>query len=207
MMNQEDPTPNNSNRSNWLRRLLRRWLVDNPGDTIAADIGEGAQGVAVGKNIIQIGALKIPLWLALAVTSMIAALFQGRLIARAEASPTPTLTFTIAPTPTGTPTPTPTETLLPTATLFPPAAEDETLVLVADVVDAEGKDPRFLTKDLFDYMQTKLADHERIRVVRWKNDISEENGRAEARKIGQDPAVNATIVIWGHYVSPLPAKV
>ena len=37
------------------------------GDIIAAQIGDGAKGVAVGKNIIQIGSLQIPYWLAFGI--------------------------------------------------------------------------------------------------------------------------------------------
>jgi tetratricopeptide (TPR) repeat protein len=53
-----NPTPDKSREPlGWLRRLLR---AGGPGDRIGANIGEGAQGNVVGKNIIQIGTLVIP---------------------------------------------------------------------------------------------------------------------------------------------------
>jgi len=42
------------------------------GDVIAAEVGEGARGVAVGKNIVQIGTLAIPAWALLALLGGVA---------------------------------------------------------------------------------------------------------------------------------------
>lgn len=48
--------------TSWLQRTLRRLAPRrNQGDVIAADVGAGAQHVAVGKNIVQIGSLAVPL--------------------------------------------------------------------------------------------------------------------------------------------------
>jgi hypothetical protein len=47
------------------------------GDTIQATIGEGASTVAVGKNIIQIGKLIIPYWLATTVALLALSAFGG----------------------------------------------------------------------------------------------------------------------------------
>ena len=45
----------------WLRRTLAELLAKRkPGDVIAGAVGEGARGVVVGKNIIQIGTFVIP---------------------------------------------------------------------------------------------------------------------------------------------------
>jgi tetratricopeptide (TPR) repeat protein len=51
-----------------LDRLLRR---SNRADVIAANVGEGAQGVAVGKNIVQIGSIVIPFWSVLLLLGVI----------------------------------------------------------------------------------------------------------------------------------------
>ncbi len=91
------------------------------GDSIAAHIGEGASGVAVGKNIIQIGTLKVPIWLVgviafSVVVGVIAVVYSafntssqlnetkdevGKISTIIQATATP------APTPTTTPTPMP----------------------------------------------------------------------------------------------------
>jgi len=42
------------------------------GDVVAAEVGEGARGVAVGKNIVQIGTLAIPAWALLALLGGVA---------------------------------------------------------------------------------------------------------------------------------------
>jgi hypothetical protein len=45
-----------------LRRILSKLDVRaNHGDVIAGEVGEGARGVVIGKNIVQIGTLKVPL--------------------------------------------------------------------------------------------------------------------------------------------------
>ncbi|MCX6044892.1 MAG: hypothetical protein NT075_07245 [Chloroflexi bacterium] len=56
----EEPQPPNR-----LRRLRQRLKNRPGGDTISAQIGENVRNVVVGKNVIQIGALQIPLALAL----------------------------------------------------------------------------------------------------------------------------------------------
>ncbi len=56
--------PDDSKNQNWLKRSLCR---SEPGDTIAAQIGEDARNIVVGKNVIQIGTLQIPLFLALLI--------------------------------------------------------------------------------------------------------------------------------------------
>lgn len=40
---------------------LRRWLSQRRGDVIRGDVGEGARGVVIGKNVIQVGTLVVPL--------------------------------------------------------------------------------------------------------------------------------------------------
>ena len=44
------------------RRLPQLLKKRGTGDVVAAEVGEGARGVAVGKNIVQIGTLAIPTW-------------------------------------------------------------------------------------------------------------------------------------------------
>jgi len=47
---------------------------DRSGDTIHAQIGDGVRGVAVGKNIIQIGTLKLPYWVVALLLLMLLAI-------------------------------------------------------------------------------------------------------------------------------------
>ncbi|MBV7334916.1 hypothetical protein KFU94_43090 [Chloroflexi bacterium TSY] len=47
----------------WRHRFFRRLAKRSKGDVIAANISPDVQGVAVGKNIFQIGKLTIPRWL------------------------------------------------------------------------------------------------------------------------------------------------
>jgi len=60
----ESPQMNPGDRQNWLQRFLARAIRQEHGDIIAANIGEGAQNVAVGKFILQnnvrIGTLVVP---------------------------------------------------------------------------------------------------------------------------------------------------
>lgn len=55
-------TDNEKGNRNWLPQLVKWGRATAEGDVIAADVGERAQGVAVGKYIVQIGSLKIPMW-------------------------------------------------------------------------------------------------------------------------------------------------
>ncbi len=54
------PEPNKDN-PNWLRRWLQFGREQKSGDTIAAQIGEDARNVVVGKNVIQIGQFVLPI--------------------------------------------------------------------------------------------------------------------------------------------------
>jgi len=61
-------------RTTWLRRILQRFTARRAGgDVIAASVEQGAQGVAVGKNIIQIGTFQIPIWALIALLIVVAA--------------------------------------------------------------------------------------------------------------------------------------
>ena len=60
MAEQQPQTPVPESGASWLQRIVRRFQGRRePGDVIAANV-ERSQGVAVGKNIIQIGTLAIP---------------------------------------------------------------------------------------------------------------------------------------------------
>lgn len=63
--------PEGEKEKPWLGSFLRRGRKKTAGDVIGAEIGEDARGVAVGKNIIQIGTLKIPLWAIILVTAAV----------------------------------------------------------------------------------------------------------------------------------------
>jgi tetratricopeptide (TPR) repeat protein len=76
MSEDQKPTPQPNDIGAWLRRWLSGRKQRSQGDVIAAQIGDQAQSVAVGKNIVQIGSITIPLvplLLALIATLFIAA--------------------------------------------------------------------------------------------------------------------------------------
>ena len=61
MVAPQTPAPQPARGPGWLRGILARLRRGRPpGDMIAASVGDGNQGVAVGKNIVQIGTLVIP---------------------------------------------------------------------------------------------------------------------------------------------------
>ncbi|MBC8077899.1 MAG: hypothetical protein H7Y32_17615 [Chloroflexales bacterium] len=62
-MADERPTAEQPDGRGWLRRVLARFVAQpRRGDVIAANVAGSAQGVAVGKNIVQIGTLNVPVW-------------------------------------------------------------------------------------------------------------------------------------------------
>ncbi len=71
-MAQPIPPPQPTSSTGWLKHTLDRLLGrSNRADVIAANVGEGAQGVAVGKNIVQIGSIIIPFWSVLLLLGVI----------------------------------------------------------------------------------------------------------------------------------------
>ncbi|MDQ3248103.1 MAG: hypothetical protein M3Q45_02730, partial [Chloroflexota bacterium] len=58
-----------SEKQSWLRRQLQRRRANQAGDTIAAQVGADARNVVVGKNVIQIGTLKVSLPLAVLIAA------------------------------------------------------------------------------------------------------------------------------------------
>lgn len=69
MAQPETPEPNRkpANAPGWLNRMLQRFSQRAQGDVIATQIGENARNVVVGKNVIQIGTLQIPFYLAVLI--------------------------------------------------------------------------------------------------------------------------------------------
>ena len=164
----------------------------------------------VNQTVMHIVGVPIPLWLVLAVAAGVLITigvvtydaFTSRREADTLAEKVGTIQEVVLATATPTPVPTATPTVTPTPTLFPPATDEETLVLVADFVDPLGNDSRDVTADLVEGMTAGLVAFPNIRVERWRQAIPRENGSPVARAIGEQTAVNASIVIWGHYVSP-----
>ena len=67
MTDESKPTQAQQEKQSWLRSWLQRGRAQKAGDTIAAQIGESARNVVVGKNVIQIGTLQIPFYLAVII--------------------------------------------------------------------------------------------------------------------------------------------
>jgi len=176
-------------------------------------------------SIIQIGSVKIPkfvLWIITACIGLAIIVLVLRVMIDAPSiftTPTPTLTSTATLTSTSTltstplPTFTPTHTVTPipthtvTPTLFPPADEDETLVLIADIFiepcieDSDcPHNPNNVTSKFIGKMRESLENHSNVRVELLRQYIYEEGGSELAMEIGQRPEHNASFVIWGNYV-------
>ena len=64
MAEERKPDVDQPDQQSWLRRLFPRRSVVQDGDTISAQIGEDARNIVVGKNVIQIGTLQVPFYLA-----------------------------------------------------------------------------------------------------------------------------------------------
>ena len=62
MAEERKPDVDRPANQSWLSRRLPR--PRPPGDTISAQIGEDARNIVVGKNVIQIGTLQVPFYLA-----------------------------------------------------------------------------------------------------------------------------------------------
>jgi hypothetical protein len=158
------------------------------GDQINATVGEGARGVAVGKNIIQIGSLILPLWLAGMIVGLLTLGVAGTgytIYQNSRPTPTP------QPAPTATLTPTPTATPLATATEAP----GETLLMIAPFassgadVKAHVKIERALTQALQNHtdLNLRVAIDDRL--------VLTADQRAEAEALAR--RYNASMVIWG----------
>jgi len=61
----DQSTEHHEQEPSWIEKQWARLRGRRSDDVILAHIGEGADGIAVGKNIIQIGTFSIPLWLLL----------------------------------------------------------------------------------------------------------------------------------------------
>ena len=64
MAEEFDPDSEQQVKQNWLRRFLQRGREQQANDTISAQIGADARNIVVGKNVIQIGTVQIPFYLA-----------------------------------------------------------------------------------------------------------------------------------------------
>ncbi len=69
MSEPSDKRPTENQQTNWLQRQRQRFGPHKAGDIIAAQIGEDGRNIVVGKNVIQIGTLQIPLFLALLIAA------------------------------------------------------------------------------------------------------------------------------------------
>ena len=89
---------------NWLPRIIKRKPAQS--DLIAGEVGQGASGVAIGKYILQIGTIQIPLWAVVVVTlaAIAIAVFAG-FNALSNRSRLGKLMETVSATPTPTPIP------------------------------------------------------------------------------------------------------
>ncbi len=62
----------------------RRRLFSRPADTIVGQVGDNARSVIIGKNVIQIGRVNVPVWLVFAFGSILVAAFGLLLFVNAD---------------------------------------------------------------------------------------------------------------------------
>ncbi len=149
---------------------------DSTGDQIHATVGEGARSVTVGKNIIQIGTLVLPFWLAtlLAVAALVLVGTVGLVLYHN----TPITTSAV-----------------PTTTPIATAAPDETLIIIVPFhhtglnVDAHQR-----VKDALDRERKNFPELRLLIVVDDKLELKADQ-RAEAKALAE--RYNASMVIWG----------
>jgi tetratricopeptide (TPR) repeat protein len=176
-------------------------------DVVLAEVGEGAAQVVVGKNnrVVQIGKLQAPFWaIGIVVASGILGLvFLGYIAylvqntgAVLSATPTPTLTATVTPTSTPSPTVTPTPTITPTPLPFAPAAEGETLIVIArfDNSLADSAEAHEIIRDAIAHEILDLHVPS-LRVEVDENTVLEARQEPEAIDMGE--RFGASMVIWG----------
>ena len=112
-MSSGESEKSNASGASKFKRLTRLWRQPASQDVISANVGENVRNVVVGKNIIQIGSLKIPWLLAVAlatgtVATVVALIWIGvnaQRVTQFVMAPTPTPTVTATPIPTATPKP------------------------------------------------------------------------------------------------------
>jgi tetratricopeptide (TPR) repeat protein len=96
MAEQEPLEPAKKDKQNWLRELLGRTQGQERGDVIAGQVGQQAQGVAIGKNIVQIGALVIPVWPFIVFFILLALVALGWGLSQLGPTQMPTNSFNVA---------------------------------------------------------------------------------------------------------------
>ena len=169
------------------------------GDVIRTEIGEQAQHVAAGKNILQIiiDNLHLPLWLlyvmAAGIFVVIVSLGWFGYLSLVPGIP---VVLPTMPTPTLTPMPSATPSPIPTPLPFAPEAEDEVLIVIATFDRGEG------VIDSRPHFEIQRAIREEANTIDFANLRVEvepmvllADERDAAETLGKQH--NASLVIWG----------
>ena len=145
---------------------------DKPtGDYIAGHIGENARNVAVGKNIIQIGSLQIPYYLAVIIALCL--LIGLGFVAYPSVKP-----------------------WLPKPLAFAPAAQNETLIVIATFQVTEGNHNTLAQREIRDKIRSKIQElHETNLRAEVEPTVLNADQRTEAEALGK--RYGASMVIWG----------
>ena len=166
---------------------------ETPGDKITGNVGEGAQNVAVGKNIVQIiiDKLHLPQWLlySLAVSLVVTI---GSLGWFGYLTLVPGIPVVLPPTPIPTLTPIPLSTALP----FMPEQAGEVLIVIATFDRGEG------VADARPHAEIQRSIQEEAEALAFANLRVEvepaalaADDRAGAEALGE--RYNTSLVIWG----------
>ncbi|MFN8463912.1 MAG: tetratricopeptide repeat protein [Caldilineaceae bacterium] len=156
------------------------------GDSISAEVGAGAQRVAVGKNIVQIGTLSLPRWAALLIVAILALV---AVLAGSVAYSSQRTAAVLSSTPS------------PTALPFAPAADGETLIVIATFSGKSAEETQ-LDNEIRAAIQEQIEGLS-IGSTRVEIDPGTIINEKKPNKDQQDEAralgsrYNASMVIWG----------
>ncbi len=168
----EKPADPEGNRGrNGLQRQLDQWRHGSRGDVIAGQVGEGAKNVVVGKNIIQIGTIKVPIWFAM--------LLLGCLFMITGAITYPTV-----------------EPWLPRLRQFAQEGPNETLIVIATFHSTNSTNTEAHKKIWYE-ISKQVATLEKGMTIRpaVESTTLTADQRSEAEALGR--RYNASMVIWG----------
>lgn len=228
-----DPQHDDESKQPWVLRQWQRLRGLFVHDVVIGQVEEGGRNVVIGKNIIQIGSLQIPLWLASVVGITLVLITVGTLtstgvlggilytIRQPTATPLPTLIPT--PIPTATPAPTPTRVTLQGG--FIKIVVADISKQLADGTQAESKFGQEMSGQIYEQLQAEYDQHRDLkqgalgevkiwsgstlpaadnRPLRWVDGKTAKAREQNAEQMANE--IGADLLIYGHVTEETPAS-
>lgn len=217
----------------WLLRQWERLRSFFWRDVVIGQVEEGAQNVVIGKNIIQIGSLQIPYWLAIVLGITLATIavattagtgvLGGILYTLNQPTATPWPTATPLPTLTPVPTPTPTRMPLPGGSVRIVVADISKQQ--ADGAQVASKLGQELSSQIYTQLTAEYNQHPDLkqvllgevtiwsgatlpdalnRPIRWIAGQDAPEREQNARQLADE--IGADLLIYGHLTDETPAS-